>query len=118
MPGERRAWASWNFRTEDATSGQPAVVTYCMNILQRLQSPQPLFVSLNAENLVDPAKVIAEFSYSHPQYARQSLGAQARRGEICGVDGIHYCGAWWYDGFHEDAVRSALDVCRRLECAP
>ena len=118
MPRARRAWASWNFRTEDATSGQPPVVTYCMNILQRLQSPQPLFISLNAENLVDPAKVIAEFSYSHPQYARQSLVAQARRGEICGVDGIHYCGAWWYDGFHEDAVRSALDVCRRLECAP
>lgn len=117
MPRQQRAWASWNFLAGDAASGRPPVVTYCMNILQRLQSPRPLLVSLNAENLVDPDTVLAEFNYSHPQYSGQSLRAQARRGEICGVGGIHYCGAWCYDGFHEDAVRSALDVCRRLECA-
>ncbi|MYA35856.1 MAG: FAD-dependent oxidoreductase [Gammaproteobacteria bacterium] len=117
MPRQKRAWASWNFLAGDAASGRLPVVTYCMNILQRLQSPRPLLVSLNAENLVDPDTVLADFSYSHPQYSGQSLRAQARRGEICGVGGIHYCGAWCYDGFHEDAVRSALDVCRRLECA-
>lgn len=117
MPRQRRAWASWNFRAGDAASGRPPVVTYCMNILQKLQSPKPLLVSLNAENLVDPSAVLAEFSYSHPQYSAQGLRAQARLGEICGVDGIHYCGAWRHDGFHEDAVRSALDVCRRLERA-
>lgn len=117
MPRQQRAWASWNFLAGDAASGRLPVVTYCMNILQRLQSPRPLLVSLNAENLVDPDTVLAEFNYSHPQYSGQSLRAQARRGEICGVGGIHYCGAWCYDGFHEDAVRSALDVCRRLECA-
>ena len=116
MPGRKRAWASWNFRAGGADGGRPPIVTYCMNILQRLPSPRPLLVSLNAEELVDPAAVLAEFDYSHPQYSAQSLRAQARRGEICGVDGIHYCGAWCYDGFHEDAVRSALDVCRRLEC--
>ena len=117
MPRQKRAWASWNFLAGDAASGRLPVVTYCMNILQRLQSPRPLLVSLNAESVVDPDMVLAEFSYSHPQYSGQSLRAQARRGEICGVGGIHYCGAWCYDGFHEDAVRSALDVCRRLECA-
>ncbi len=115
MPSQRRAWASWNFRAGDAASGRRAVVTYCMNILQQLQAPKPLLVSLNAAELVDPDAVLAEFSYSHPQYSAQVLRAQARRGEICGIGGIHYCGAWWYDGFHEDAVRSALDVCRRLE---
>lgn len=117
MPRQRRAWASWNFRAGDAAGGRPPVVTYCMNILQKLQSPKPLLVSLNAENLVDPSAVLAEFNYSHPQYSAQSLRAQARLGEICGASGIHYCGAWRHDGFHEDAVRSALDVCRRLECA-
>ncbi len=30
------------------------------------------------------------------------------------VDRIHYCGAYWYSGFHEDGVRSALDVCKRF----
>lgn len=117
MPRQRRAWASWNFRAGDAAGGRPPVVTYCMNVLQKLQSSKPLLVSLNAENVVDPDTVLAEFSYSHPQYSAQSLRAQSRLGEIRGAGGIHYCGAWCYDGFHEDAVRSALDVCRRLKCA-
>ncbi len=118
MPRRKRAWASWNFLCGGADGARPPIVTYCMNILQRLPSPRPLLVSLNAAERIDPGAVLAEFDYSHPQYSAQSLRAQARRGEICGVDGIHYCGAWCYDGFHEDAVRSALDVCRRLECEP
>jgi predicted NAD/FAD-binding protein len=40
--------------------------------------------------------------------------AQERRAEICGKNGIHFCGAYWYNGFHEDGVRSALDVCKRF----
>ncbi len=117
MPRNRRAWASWNFRTGNAANGRPPVITYCMNILQQLPAPKPLLVSLNAEHLVDQGKVLGEFSYSHPQYCEQSLRAQARLGEIDGVDRIHYCGAWCHDGFHEDAVRSALATCRRLERA-
>ena len=117
MPRRRRAWASWNFRAGDVKKDCPPTVTYCMNILQKLHSPRPLLVSLNATDRVDPNSVLGEFRYSHPRYSEQSLRAQARRNEICGVDRIHYCGAWWYNGFHEDAVRSALDVCRRFEAA-
>jgi len=43
------------------------------------------------------------------------VAAQQRREEICGVEGVHFCGAYWYSGFHEDGVRSALDVCKRFE---
>ncbi len=29
---------------------------------------------------------------------------------MCGQQHTHFCGAYWYNGFHEDGVRSALDV--------
>ncbi|MDN7202656.1 hypothetical protein QVL78_32840, partial [Klebsiella pneumoniae] len=28
-----------------------------------------------------------------------------------------YCGAYWYNGFHEDGVRSALDVVQGIAAA-
>jgi len=118
MPQRRKAWASWNFLADDRSNERPPVVTYCMNTLQKLRSPRPLLVSLNATDRVDPRSVLAEFSYSHPRYSAETLRAQARRGEICGFDRIHYCGAWWYDGFHEDGVRSAIDVGKRFGVAP
>ena len=114
MPRKSLSWASWNFLTGEAISNEPPLVTYCMNILQGLSSASPILVSLNASHKINPEKILQEFSYSHPVFSKESMAAQLCREEICGVDRIHYCGAYWYSGFHEDGVRSALDVCKRF----
>jgi uncharacterized protein len=114
MPRKALSWASWNFLTGEESINQPPLVTYCMNILQGLNSSSPLLVSLNARHKIDPQKILQEFSYAHPVFSKESMAAQQRRREICGTDRIHYCGAYWYSGFHEDGVRSALDVCERF----
>ncbi|MEX2469475.1 MAG: FAD-dependent oxidoreductase [Pseudohongiellaceae bacterium] len=118
LPRTPRCRASWNFIAGDSALDSPPVVTYSMNILQGLQSSEPLLVTLNARERIAREKIIAEFSYAHPVYSRASMAAQARRGEICGRDRLHYCGAYWYDGFHEDGVRSALDVAARFGLSP
>lgn len=118
MPRHNRSWASWNFRCADNQPSEQrqtgAQVTYCMNILQRLDTPIPVLVSLNSADSVREEKIMQEFHYDHPVYSSSSMLAQSRRDEICGKDRIHYCGAYWYNGFHEDGVRSALDVCARF----
>lgn len=117
MPARKKAWASWNFLTAGKDSASLPVVTYSMNILQGIGSihdPEPLLVSLNAAHLVDPDKILGRFTYAHPVYSSATEQAQQSRGEICGRDRIHFCGAYWYNGFHEDGVRSALDVCSRF----
>lgn len=114
MPRNRRCWASWNFSAGEQAMSAAPVVTYCMNILQGIQSAEPLLVTLNAADRIDPGRVIARFNYAHPVYSQASVEAQARRQEICGTDRIHYCGAYWYNGFHEDGVRSALDIGARF----
>jgi predicted NAD/FAD-binding protein len=87
-----------------------------MNILQCLPDDAPNFcVTLNKTQEIDPGKILRTFNYSHPVFSREMVAAQQRRSEICGVDGLHFCGAYWYNGFHEDGVRSALDVCKRFE---
>ena len=111
MPRQSLSWASWNFLTGVARRNEPPLVTYCMNILQGLSSSSPFLVSLNARHKIDPEKILQEFSYAHPVFSKESMAAQLRRKEICGVDRIHYCGAYWHSGFHEDGVLSALEVC-------
>ena len=63
---------------------------------------------------IDPAKVLARMRYEHPVYTRESVAAQARRAGIKGVDRLWYAGAYWGWGFHEDGLRSAVDVARAL----
>ena len=114
MPSRKLAWASWNFLAGEGGDQDLPLVTYCMNILQGLNSPEPFLVSLNAGHKINPEKTLREFTYAHPIYSAESSVAQGRRTEICGHNRTHFCGAYWYNGFHEDGVRSALDVAERF----
>ena len=111
LPKRKAAWASWNYRLDGDTRKQ-ASVTYNMNILQRLPSDAPTFcVTLNQSELIDNSKVLRVFNYSHPVFNEQTMQAQSQRTLISGVNNTHFAGAYWYNGFHEDGVHSAFDVC-------
>lgn len=109
MPARRRAWASWNVRVPAAPE-RPIAVSYYMNRLQNLPCEEALIVSLNQDAEIDPARVLAQRRYRHPVYDQRSLGAQQRWSEISGRAGVHFCGAYWSYGFHEDGARSAQRV--------
>lgn len=116
LPRRRRAWASWNYRTP-LDPGRPVAVTYNMTRLQRLPTRTTYCVSLNLDDAIDARKVIARFDFEHPLFTRAAVAAQARHAEVSGADRIHYCGAYWGNGFHEDGVVSALAVARRMGVA-
>lgn len=110
LPVRERAWASWNYRLSEQERDS-ACVTYNMNILQGLPAGSPLFcVTLNPDAPIDDRYVWQRFVYEHPLFNPESWRAQARRSEINGLHRSWFCGAYWYNGFHEDGVRSALDV--------
>jgi len=113
LPKRKLAWASWNYQIlgYSGESQAPVALTYNMNILQNIQAATTFCVSLNNEEDIRAEHILGKYHYSHPQFSQRSKHAQARRQEISGVDGLHFCGAYWYNGFHEDGVRSALDVC-------
>ncbi|MFQ3189462.1 MAG: putative NAD/FAD-binding protein [Paraglaciecola sp.] len=114
LPVRTLAWASWNYLIKgyDGESQAPAILTYNMNILQNIDSDTTFCVTLNNSKGINPAKVLGTYEYSHPQFNNQTVAAQQRWEEISGINGLHFCGAYWYNGFHEDGVHSALDVCK------
>ena len=109
LPDRKLAWASWNYRLSGNAQAQ-AAVTYDMNILQGIDSATTFCVSLNQTAAINPLKVLARYTYAHPQYSLAAVAAQGRREEISGVRNTFYCGAYWANGFHEDGVVSALRV--------
>ena len=114
LPQRPLAWASWNYRLGGPVE-QPAAVTYNMNILQGIQSDTTFCVSLNQSAQIEPSKILGRYSYSHPQYSLDSVGAQSRHEELLGPNHSYFCGAYWANGFHEDGVVSALRVARHFD---
>jgi predicted NAD/FAD-binding protein len=113
LPVRKLAWASWNYLIKgyEGESQAPAILTYNMNILQNIQSDTTFCVTLNNSKDINPSKVLGSYQYSHPQFNNKTVVAQSRWAEISGKQGLHFCGAYWFNGFHEDGVHSALNVC-------
>jgi predicted NAD/FAD-binding protein len=113
LPTRRKSWASWNAFIPKEELGR-ASLTYNMNILQQIDSPQDFCVSLNLESAIEKDQIIQRIQYHHPTYTVQGFSAQRRWREINGVNNTYYCGAYWGYGFHEDGVNSALRVAKEF----
>tara|TARA_R110001592_G_scaffold50259_2_gene155735 strand:- start:5256 stop:6545 length:1290 start_codon:yes stop_codon:yes gene_type:complete len=110
MPKKKLAWAAWNYHIPQRAN-DCAMVTYDMNILQNFDdAPETFLLTLNRSQEINPDKIIAKFEYTHPVFTQDGIKAQARHAEISGHNRSHYCGAYWFNGFHEDGVKSGLRV--------
>ncbi|HHC7308064.1 NAD(P)/FAD-dependent oxidoreductase [Vibrio campbellii] len=117
LPKRKAAWAAWNYLLDGSQQEQERLpsLTYNMNILQHIQSEHTFCVTLNSTKKINPNKILRSFTYHHPVFTTESIAAQQRKDEVQGKQSTWFCGAYWYNGFHEDGVRSALDVVQGLE---
>jgi predicted NAD/FAD-binding protein len=113
LPSRPLARASWNCLLSEKEQ-EGVCLTYWMNKLQSLETPETFCVTLNSPEAVRSEAVIQRFVYHHPVYSTAAFEAQERCGEISGVNRTWYCGAYWGYGFHEDGVKSALAVCKHF----
>lgn len=116
LPRLRKAWAAWNASVPLETDA-PCSVSYCMNLLQGIRSPEPFVVTLNRTDAIDPDKILRRRRYQHPLYTHAAMAARRRKQEIQGVNHTWFAGAYWGFGFHEDGMRSGAEVARALGVA-
>ena len=134
LPRHKRAWAAWNYQRAphaDAPQGsdtgvqahlvparqpdsQRVCLHYLLNLLQPLPFAQPVVVSLNPLQDIDPQHVLGSFDYAHPVFDLAAIRAQTDVPALQGQQHSYFCGAWTGYGFHEDGLESGLDVAARL----
>lgn len=111
MPKRKRAWAAWNYLSDDQNN---LCVTYWMNRLQHIDMSTPLFTTLNPTVQPRDTLIHADILYHHPIFDKHSLMAQQQLTGIQGKNHIFWCGAWTANGFHEDGLKSAVAVAKTL----
>lgn len=115
MPAAHGAWASWVYLSETRTDASESVsLSYWMNNLQPLDTQKQIFITLNPGKQPAVDKTHNYHVFSHPVFTRQAISAQKRLGEIQGIAGVSYCGAWQRYGFHEDGLLSAVNVAKSM----
>jgi len=112
LPRRPACRSSWNVRV--FADPRRAIVTYDLRHVQSLPFPRPLYLSLDADDVIDPRRVVHRASLRHPRYTPAMLRAQERWPLLNGRRATYYCGAAWGDGFHEAGIGTALAVARLL----
>lgn len=117
LPRDPTLWSAWNYLSSaEELDLRPVSVSYLLNRLQPLPFTTPLMVSLNPQREPRDERVIAEFDYAHPIFDGPAIAAQSELPIISGTSGVWFCGAWGGYGFHEDGLKSALQVANALAC--
>ena len=122
LPQQRRAWAAWNYeRAAPAQSARREETRVCLhyliNLLQPVPFAQPVVVSLNPLREIEARHVHGVFDYAHPVFDLAAIRAQNLMPALQGRQHTYFCGAWMGYGFHEDGLKSGLDVLQRLQPA-
>ena len=115
MPKRRAVWSSWNYLgNRDANGDDKLCVSYWMNRLQGIESPEPLIVTLNPSIEPHEDTLHASFLYDHPVLNGTAIEAQKELWSMQGKHNTWFCGAWFGSGFHEDGLQSGLAVAEAL----
>lgn len=114
LPTRRRAWSAWNYFAERCEGAGGLSVTYWLTVLQQLQAPKPVLVTINPMVDVAETEVLGRYDYEHPVFDRRAIIAQDRVPDIQGVRNTWHVGAWQRYGFHEDGLWSAVRMAESM----
>ena len=119
MPRNRRLWAGWNYYVDYTDEAELlSSFSYYMNKLQKVSKRQSYFVTVNPWGRIDETKILRQYDYEHPLFDIDAIRAQPRLASLNENGRTYYCGSYFGHGFHEDAFRSGLEVCRMISREP
>lgn len=105
MPKKQSNWSSWNY----LYNRDNLILTYWMNLLQKLKCKRNIFVTLNFDK-IKKKSIIKKIIYEHPVFTKPLKSINKINQKAQGLNNIWFAGAWLGYGFHEDGVKSALKI--------
>ncbi|WP_392535320.1 NAD(P)/FAD-dependent oxidoreductase [Nostoc sp. C117] len=114
MPPDKTAWASWNYINEAGVDDISSFsITYHLNRLQGHENTQKqYFLSLNRHKPIAEEFILRKMKFTHPTYNFESFSTQKELAALNGAKRTYFCGSYFGFGFHEDAVKSGVEVAR------
>ena len=113
MPDRKSAWSSWNSILDKQDVNQNCI-TYWLNKLQNLKTSNNYFLTLNPIFQINDKKIIKKVDFFHPFYNLKFIKAQKHLKELQGINSSWFCGSYFGYGFHEDGLKSALNIVNQI----
>ena len=111
MPSRKKAWSSWNSITKD----KKTCVTYWLNKLQNLKTDKNYFLTLNPVEEIKESKIIKQEQFTHPYFNNDNVSLQKDLHLLQGRKRTWFCGSYFGYGFHEDGLKSSIELIKNFK---
>ena len=113
MPKNKKAWSSWNSSIKKNEIEKNSI-TYWLNLLQNLKCEENIFLTLNPYFEIDASKVLKKVKFTHPYFDQSALTYQSKLKNLQNKRNILFCGSYFGYGFHEDGIKSSIEMLKNL----
>ena len=113
MPRNKTVWSSWNSFV-DPNNLNKSSLTYWLNLLQNLKTEKNIFLTLNPIKEISENKILKKVSFTHPYYDQSALNNQIKLKNLQNRENILFCGSYFGYGFHEDGIKSSIEMIKNL----
>ena len=111
MPLRKKAWSSWNSINKEGKT----CITYWLNKLQNLNTSKNYFLTLNPIEEIMNDKVIKKINFTHPYFNTENVTLQKNLYTLQGKKRTWFCGSYFGYGFHEDGLRSSIELMKNFK---
>jgi len=113
MPKNKKAWCSWN-SSMSVDNIEKTSVTYWLNQLQNLNIKKNIFLTINPFREIPADKTFKKVTFTHPYFDGGALSNQSNLQKIQNKKNILFCGSYFGYGFHEDGIKSSIEMLKML----
>ena len=114
MPKNKKAWCSWNSSIKKDEIEKNSI-TYWLNLLQNLKCEENIFLTLNPYFEIDESKILKKVRFTHPYFDQSSLNFQSQLTNLQNKRNILFCGSYFGYGFHEDGIKSSIEMIKNFD---
>jgi len=114
MPKNKKVWSSWNSHVKSESPNKNSL-TYWLNLLQNLKCKENIFLTLNPTSQISENKILKKVKFTHPYFDQNALDHQNKLNLLQNKKNILFCGSYFGYGFHEDGIKSSIDMIKFLD---
>ena len=114
MPTNKKTWCSWNSSINKYETEKNSI-TYWLNLLQNLKCEENFFLTLNPISEINKKNIIKNINFTHPYFNSETLKYQKSLLSIQGKKRTWFCGSYFSYGFHEDGIKSAINLIKNFK---
>ena len=113
MPLNKKNWSSWN-SSMNASNVEKNSITYWLNLLQNIKNKENIFLTLNPYFDIQEDKIIKKIKFTHPYFDQNAIDNQKKLNTLQNKNNILFCGSYFGNGFHEDGIKSSIEMLKHL----